>query len=122
MIKVINQHAPKKYPRVFIGRGSVLGNPYHITPTRTREQVIELYHDWFAKKLMDLDEDVMNAMADIIELEKEHGRVDLQCFCAPQACHGDVIKMYLQEFNKMKATPEQIRLGLKLNRVNKSID
>lgn len=83
MPKVLNardvdaRNAPKT--AVYVGRPSKWGNPFHIGPHGTREQVIERYRSWikFHPTLMK-------------ELDELKGR-DLMCYCAPEACHADVL-------------------------------
>ncbi len=82
----------------YIGRPSPLGNPFTIGPDGTREQVIEYYRQWLRNII---DEGGHNAQ--ITELNRLKEIVDngddlvLQCWCAPLACHGDVIKEYIEE-------------------------
>lgn len=65
---------------VYIGRPSKWGNPFAISPDQTREQVIERY-----RVMLAANPSLWHAAR--AELR---GR-DLVCFCAPQACHGDVL-------------------------------
>lgn len=71
---------------VYIGRGSIWGNPFPIGPNATREQVIVAFelHLLASPKLL----------ARVSEL---HGK-RLQCFCAPEPCHGDVLAHYADAF------------------------
>jgi hypothetical protein len=64
---------------VYIGRPSKWGNPFVVGKHGTREQVIERYERWL------LGNDAL--MAALPELR---GKV-LGCWCAPRACHGDVL-------------------------------
>lgn len=64
---------------VFIGRPSKWGNPFVIGRDGTRTQVIERYREWIAGQ--------PELLAALPELR---GKV-LGCFCAPAACHGDVL-------------------------------
>lgn len=65
---------------VYIGRGSKWGNPYRIGRDGTRADVLALYRLHLAAR-PDL---VAAARAEL------RGR-DLVCFCAPLACHGDIL-------------------------------
>lgn len=72
----------------YIGRGSVWGNPFIIGKDGDRDLVIrkfQAYAEWRLSKEPDW-------------LEPLRGK-DLSCYCAPQACHGDVI-IYLLEKGK----------------------
>ena len=68
---------------VYIGRGSKWGNPFVIGPDGTRDEVVRLY-----KSL--LWAGIENGSVTIPELLELHNK-DLVCFCAPLACHGDVL-------------------------------
>lgn len=69
---------------VYIGRGSPWGNPFRISSTLTREQVIILYKDYLKE----------NPILISLLLAKNPKR--LVCFCKPLACHGDVLKDEIQ--------------------------
>ena len=66
---------------VYIGRPSKWGNPYRIGIDGTREEVIAKYQAWLIHQ--------PKLMAALSELR---GKV-LGCWCAPEACHGDVLAM-----------------------------
>ena len=76
---------------LYIGRGSIWGNPFKVGKDGTRSEVIELYrkHLWNSPRLIAYLKDGW--------LE---GKA-LGCFCAPKACHGDVLirasKYYTQK-------------------------
>lgn len=67
---------------VYVGRGSKWGNPYHIGQDGDREDVIEKFelHLLNNKELME-------------QLPELRGK-DLVCWCAPKACHADVLMEY----------------------------
>lgn len=70
----------------YIGRGSPFGNPFPIRKNGTREEAIEKYRKWFHKKLEDPEfKEKVLALKGMV----------LGCFCKPKACHGDVIKEWL---------------------------
>jgi len=65
---------------VYIGRPSKFGNPFNISPSRTREEAILMYREW------------IKTQPEIIEsARKELKGKSLVCFCAPKPCHGDVL-------------------------------
>jgi hypothetical protein len=64
---------------VYIGRPSKWGNPFVVGRDGDRETVIEKYRAW----IMGQGE----LLADLHELRGKR----LGCWCAPQACHGDVL-------------------------------
>jgi hypothetical protein len=64
---------------VYIGRPSKWGNPFVIGKDGDRSQVIAKYRAWVVTQ--------PHLMTALPELK---GKV-LACFCAPLACHGDVL-------------------------------
>lgn len=72
-------HCKRERHHVYIGRPSKWGNPFVVGKDRTREQVIAQYERWLC--------DQPALMAALPELR---GKV-LGCWCAPRACHGDVL-------------------------------
>jgi hypothetical protein len=64
---------------VYIGRPSKWGNPFEIGKDGDREAVIQKYRKWVVTQ-----PDLMAALPEL------RGKV-LGCWCAPKACHGDVL-------------------------------
>jgi hypothetical protein len=72
-------HCKKAKYDVYIGRPSKWGNPFEIGRDGDRETVIRKYREWVVTQ--------PHLMAALPELR---GKV-LGCWCAPKACHGDVL-------------------------------
>ena len=64
---------------VYIGRPSKWGNPFVIGPDGTRTEVIAKYEAW------------VRAQPSLMRALPELAGLDLVCWCAPAACHGDVL-------------------------------
>lgn len=106
-IKIVNKHwhKPTRHD-VYIGRGSPFGNPYsHMEGTKaqhkvaTREEAIEKYREWFERAR--LNEPVLAAMLhEMCRTHLDGHDINLVCYCAPKPCHGDVIKEYIEEYEK----------------------
>lgn len=82
MCKVLNARKVGKRSsatQLFIGRPSKWGNPFAIGRDGSRADVIAKYRAWIGAQPA-----LMNA------LDELRGR-DLICWCAPLACHGDVL-------------------------------
>ncbi len=88
-ITVVNKH--HKESGEYIGRGSPLGNPYKLNDTESRNDTIMRYSRYLYVKIREQDPDICNELQRLAELAMQ-GPLKLQCFCAPKACHGDVIK------------------------------
>ena len=85
-MRVVNLRK-EKYD-VYIGRGSMFGNPFRITKNHTRQIVIDLYREWFYNQLK--DPEFKEAVGKLREVDT------LGCYCKPEACHGDIIIEYLE--------------------------
>lgn len=79
-------HCKKEAYNVYIGRPSKWGNPYIIGKDGDRKEVIRKYKEWLSR-----NEQLM------CEAKKELKGKRLGCFCAPQACHGDVLSAIANE-------------------------
>lgn len=82
MCKVLNARKVGKHSdgsRLYIGRPSKWGNPFVIGRDGSRADVIAKYRAW-----------VLNQRELTGALDELRGR-DLVCWCAPLACHGDVL-------------------------------
>ena len=79
MPKVYNRR-DKEIPKdaVYVGRPTKWGNPFKIGTSIGREEVVKLY----AEKLSELDKQ---------NIIRELRGKDLICWCAPEACHADVL-------------------------------
>jgi hypothetical protein len=89
MNKVVHCKKAAKGTFVYIGRPSPLGNPYPLEDPRddlARASIIEQYRNWFLQQIE--DPEFRHAV------EAVRGQ-DLGCWCAPRACHGDVILEWL---------------------------
>lgn len=81
-------HCKKDKYDVYIGRGKCpntgglgeWGNPFQIGVDGDRQQVIDKYRAYvYAQPLL------------LIKIKKELKNKVLGCWCAPEACHGDVL-------------------------------
>jgi hypothetical protein len=75
----------------YVGRGSPLGNPWTISPSRPREMVLEFYRAYLMRSLEVEDPDIMREMIRLLNIARERP-LTLVCFCKPAACHADIIR------------------------------
>jgi hypothetical protein len=90
MAKVVHCKKAPKGSFVYIGRPSLLGNPYALpdpSDDAMRAKVIGQYKEWFESRLVE------NSFREAVEAVR--GK-DLGCWCAPRPCHGDVILDWLE--------------------------
>lgn len=77
--KALVVHCKRDKFDVYIGRPSKWGNPFEIGKDGDRQNVVDEYRKWVLTQ--------SELMSTISELR---GKV-LGCWCAPHACHGDVL-------------------------------
>ena len=74
-------HCRKSKYDIYIGRPSMWGNPFTIGTDGSREEVIVKYREWIT---LGDGKGLLQFLGDL------EGKV-LGCWCAPKACHGDVL-------------------------------
>ena len=72
-------HCKRAAHDVYIGRPSKWGNPFVIGPDGTRDDVIARYEAWLLEQ------------PELVDALPELAGKTLGCWCAPRACHGDVL-------------------------------
>lgn len=79
MPKVYNKKN-KDYPKdaVYVGRPTRWGNPYRVGIHGTRAEVVERYRNSLGERDIELIRSTLRGK-------------DLVCWCAPEACHADVL-------------------------------
>ncbi len=80
-MKVWNQRDRNRpVAAVYVGRPTVWGNPYPLKRGETRSEVIAKYREYLERN-----------PAMIARARRELRGKDLVCWCAPLACHADVL-------------------------------
>lgn len=81
MCRVLNKrHAGVPARAIYISRGSKWGNPFVIGRDGDRMAVIARYERWLTDQHQ------------LLRALDELRGCDLVCWCAPLACHGDLLK------------------------------
>lgn len=103
MIYVVNK---KRHPPcgldIYIGRPSLLGNPFKIRPGMGRLLTIRKYKDWLETQYHLGDDPVTHGavykeIRRLVKLYRTGVDIHLACWCAPLPCHGDVISNMVVE-------------------------
>ena len=79
MTKTRVVHCKKEPYDVYIGRPSKWGNPFSVSPSRSREAVILAYKSYIMSK--------PELLGSLHELKGK----TLGCWCKPKPCHGDIL-------------------------------
>jgi hypothetical protein len=101
-ITVVNKHNLSDplpgVTRVYVGRPSPLGNPYVINSIHKRSDVVAKYRQHLWNAILS-STTIQEALIDLLTKARS-GPLELVCWCAPQACHADVIKAALEWLDK----------------------
>lgn len=91
---IVRNKRTYKGPGEYIGRPSILGNPFEMKAEKDRDKVIAEYREWFKIQIKENP----NFKEELIRLYKIALKQELNliCWCAPKACHGDVIKDWIE--------------------------
>ena len=84
---------------IYVGRPSPLGNPFPLHNETDRAAVIRHYEDWLAEQLLDPCSAASSEMSRLATLARKQDICPV-CFCAPKACHADIIKRTIEAINR----------------------
>lgn len=93
--KVYNKKTNTPEHAVYVGRPTKWGNPFVIGKDGNRDEVIKKYEEWIKTQA--------HLLADLNELKGK----DLICWCAPEACHADVLIKLANEQKEDKVTEKK---------------
>lgn len=89
----------------YIGRGSILGNPYTHLPlnktmaiyqAKNREDAVKKYDGYFDLQYS-CNKEFKAIVDEMFEKYKNGEDIYLECYCHPLSCHGDIIAKKLQK-------------------------
>lgn len=127
MIKVVNKktHIPSS-DDIYVGRGSILGNPYTSIQhgetkaefvCATREEAISNYSSYLRQKIGNKDKEICDELNRIWKIAKSGQQVNLVCYCTPKACHANIIKKTLENTLRIHKTYEGVVGDLAPNQI-----
>lgn len=102
LISVVNKYTFKGLHAVYIGRPSPLGNPYKITDSKSRDDVIDAYERYLIGGY-ESDGRIQRAINDLVEKYLAGEEINLLCFCAPRRCHGEVIREFVEKLAESRS-------------------
>ena len=97
MFTVVNVNRPLENNdvRVYVGRPSVLGNPFKLGKDGDRQEVIAKYRRWLWEEIKKRER-VYKELVGLVEFERHASDIQLACHCYPQACHADILVKALE--------------------------
>lgn len=97
MIKIFNK---RNYlgDGEYVGRPSLLGNPFKAGRDGTREEVVNnLYRNWLWRQIKSKSL-VYDELLRLADVAKNHDLI-LVCYCFPKLCHANIIKLAIEWIN-----------------------
>jgi hypothetical protein len=79
----------------YIGRPTVLGNPFKINNDISREESISRYAEWLINAILKRKKIIVNELQKMEHILQEKGKLNLVCWCSPKMCHADLIRQIL---------------------------
>ncbi|TAL65724.1 MAG: DUF4326 domain-containing protein [Burkholderiaceae bacterium] len=84
--RVFNKRGPVPVGAVYVGRPTKFGNPFVIGRDGNRDEVVRRFEEW------------IDTQPNLIDAARSELRgKNLVCWCAPLACHADVLLMIANE-------------------------
>ncbi len=105
-MQILNRKNLNDWPpgSIYIGRGTVFGNPYVIGEHGDRDQVCEQYADRMAYRVSQGDPAMLTALLGL----KADSR--LVCSCAPLRCHGTEVEHAWRRLAETGLPPKEISM------------
>jgi len=79
---------------VYVGRPSLLGNPFPLQHEEERLEVIRKFEGWLKEQLVS-NPAVRGEMNKLYKRLVSEGVLELTCWCSPRKCHAEVIAIEL---------------------------
>lgn len=96
-MRIINKYKATPEERLvakYIGRPSVLQNPYPLSDTCDRDTSVKLFRTYFIGEILKRNSKILQALSELKEDDL------LMCYCNPKACHGDIVKEVWEFFHR----------------------
>ena len=103
-ITVTNRHKQDSLgPRVYVGRGSPLGNPFEMRDRSNaeRNRVCDEYEPWLRKQYRQPGSPQRGALDQLVTRHRAGEDLRLECFCAPKRCHADFVKHAIERLSDL---------------------
>lgn len=95
MITVVNKKHHGLCPQdVYVGRPSILGNPFQVA-AMGRAEAIERYRHHL-RGLLRTSRQARRLISDLAAQHAGGAEIHLVCWCSPEACHADVIAEFIK--------------------------
>jgi hypothetical protein len=95
---------------VYVGRPTLLGNPFRLENEVQRDQVVNQYATWLQHQIRRGNPEVIRALEELYRTLKLRGNITLLCFCAPRRCHGEIIAEHLKRRAEAEGFQAQVEV------------
>ena len=90
-IEVVNRETYQGKDAHYIGRPTLLGNPFSIRQHGGRDNAIAKYKTWLNLQWTTNNKQVIRELKYLATQLQRDKKIVLSCWCAPKACHANVI-------------------------------
>lgn len=90
MIQIVNRRTYRGASE-YVGRPSVLGNPFVIGRDGGRAEVLQKYRRWLWGEMQSRNEVVLAELQRLAALAQT-GDVIFSCWCSPEPCHAEILR------------------------------
>ncbi len=80
--------------QAYVGRPSVLGNPFVVGRDGSRNELIAQYRRWLGARLQEANSPQAHELSRLLA-RAAAGELELLCWCHPLPCHAEVVRSAL---------------------------
>jgi hypothetical protein len=105
---------PENIKHQRIHRGTPLGNPFEMKDKseQERQRVITAYKRLLDESMTKRNGQIYNELVKLRSIYSATKELHLYCFCAPKACHGDLVAHVLNNWPSHKASCARCNLDV----------
>ena len=104
-IVIVNLRKTRNCTRV--DRATVLGNPFVMSATQSRDQVCDLYITHLGESYRNIGSPIHNAINALVTRYDNGEKLVLGCWCAPERCHAESIRDLIYSLCEQTQLEEQ---------------
>ena len=103
-IVIVNLRKTRNCTRV--DRATVLGNPFVMSATQSRDKVCDLYITYLVDTYGNKDSAVHKAINELVQRYDKGEQLVLGCWCAPERCHAETIRDLIYSLSQERGWEE----------------
>ena len=97
---IVNRKTYQGKDAHYVGRPTILGNPFSAKQHGGRDNAIAKYKAWLNLQWSTGNQPVIDELMYLARKLNKDNKIVLMCWCAPKACHASVIGVALRNIIK----------------------